>query len=327
MSLTPISSNSISNVSDATSLGLAVDPTALESLRAQANKDPKSVIKAVASQFEALFMNTLMKQMRETSFDDSENSSEMNTYRSMLDEQMVQTMSRAGGVGLGDMLARQIARIANVDGGTGGANQLVHSVPTEYVPPSFNRALQAYQAHSKDAASSGADSSGLPTSQQDFIETLLPQAQSAASKLGVAPELLVAHAALETGWGRKTINGQNGRNSFNLFGVKAGSNWNGETVNVLTTEYENGVPQKRVDTFRAYGSYQQAFEDYAQMLSSNPRYKGALNQGGNATSFASGLQRGGYATDPAYVRKLNDVAASVTSKLGSHASSFLVAGR
>jgi len=328
MSLSPLPFKTLSSPSDVTSQRLAADPTALDALRTQASKDPKAAIKAVASQFEALFLNTLMKQMRETSFDESENSSEMETYRSLMDEQMVQTMSHAGGVGIGDMLSRQIARLAKVDGKTAEPGEIVRSVPSQYVTPTFTKALQAYQAQGKASAAAGlAEAANLSGSQQGFVGKLLPQAQSAAGKLGLAPELLVAHAALETGWGSKTLNQPDGRNSHNLFGIKAGGNWNGATVNALTTEYVNGAPQKRVETFRAYGSYQEAFEDYARLLADNPRYQAALNRGANAAAFAGALQNGGYATDPAYARKLTGVAASVMSKRDNDSSSLQLASR
>lgn len=324
MSLTPLPLSTFSP-SDVGNQRLAVDPSALNALRAKASQDPKAAVKAVASQFEALFLGNLMKQMRDTSFDEEEEGGvgEMGTYRSLLDEQLVQTMSQSGGVGLGDMLARQIGKLSKTDD---TAPDSVPSAPLQSGTPRLNKALQAYQGLNKaSTVSAAADASG-DASQRGFINTLMPHAQSAANKLGVAPHLLVAHAALETGWGHKTLRYPDGRDSYNLFGIKAGSNWNGPTVNVITTEFVGGVPQKRMETFRAYGSYRESFEDYARMLGSNPRYRAALNQGGNAAAFAGGLQNGGYATDPAYAQKLAGVAASVVSK-DSGSSSFMVAGR
>lgn len=327
MSLSPLPFNTFSP-SDLTNQRLAADPTALADLKVKATQDPKGAVKAVASQFEALFLGTLMKQMRDTSFDeDSENSSEMATYRSLLDEQLVQTMSKAGGVGLGNVLAQQIGRIANPD--ADGMPQDASSKPlpaSTMAAPRLTKALQAYQGQGK-AVTTDAASEATGT-QRGFIDSMLAHAQSAAAKLGVAPELLVAHAALETGWGQKALRSADGQNSYNLFGIKAGGSWNGSTVKALTTEYVGGVPQKQVETFRAYGSYQESFEDYARMLAENPRYRAALNQGGNAAAFAGALQKGGYATDPGYAHKLAGVAASVLNKRNdNNQSSLLVASR
>jgi flagellar protein FlgJ len=329
MSLSPLPFNTFSP-SDLTNQRLAADPTALADLKAKATQDPKGAVKAVASQFEALFLGTLMKQMRDTSFDEeSENSSEMATYRSLLDEQLVQTMSKAGGVGLGNVLAQQISRIGNpeVDGTPQGASST--SLPASMMTaPRLTKALQAYQGQGKAVTAATAGVSETTGTQRGFIDSMMAHAQSAANKLGVAPELLVAHAALETGWGQKALRSADGQDSHNLFGIKAGGSWNGPTVKVLTTEYVGGAPQKQVETFRAYGSYQESFEDYARMLAENPRYRAALNQGGNAASFAGALQKGGYATDPGYARKLAGVAASVLSKRNdNNQSSLLVASR
>ena len=118
---------------------------------------------------------------------------------------------------------------------------------------------------------------------------------------------MMGQAALETGWGRSEIRGPDGQNSHNLFGIKAGGAWKGRTVDVVTTEYVNGKPQKQVASFRAYDSYADAFRDYANLLRSNARYQNAIAQGQDAAGFAQGLQQAGYATDPGYAQKLMGV--------------------
>jgi flagellar protein FlgJ len=118
---------------------------------------------------------------------------------------------------------------------------------------------------------------------------------------------MLGQAALESGWGKREIKQADGSASHNLFGVKAGKSWTGKTVNVATTEYVNGVPQKRVEKFRAYDSYAAAFEDYAKLLSNNPRYKNVVANASDAHNFARGLQRAGYATDPNYAQKLSSI--------------------
>ena len=152
-----------------------------------------------------------------------------------------------------------------------------------------------------------ANAAGTPE-QQAFLESIAPWAQQAAQQLGVAPELVSAHAALESGWGQRPLRKANGESSHNLFGIKAGSAWRGDVSESATTEYVGGAAIKTRERFRAYPDAGAAFRDYAQMLSDNPRYKGALGVGSDARAFAQGLARGGYATDPAYAAKLERLA-------------------
>jgi len=140
--------------------------------------------------------------------------------------------------------------------------------------------------------------------QQAFLEAIRPHAEAAAARLGVAPELVAAHAALESGWGRHAPGN-------NMFGVKAGGNWQGAVQALATMEVEDGVAHTRNARFRGYGDMGGSFEDYAGMLLDNPRYRRALNTGSDAQAFAHALQAGGYATDPAYADKLGRVAASI----------------
>lgn len=140
--------------------------------------------------------------------------------------------------------------------------------------------------------------------QQAFLDSIAPWAREAGARLGVAPELVAAHAALESGWGQRPIPGANGASSHNLFGIKATGNWRGAVAETATTEYVGGAAVKTSARFRAYPDPASAFRDYAQMLLDNPRYKGAIGAGNDASAFAQGLAKGGYATDPAYAAKL-----------------------
>ncbi|CAN7567201.1 flagellar assembly peptidoglycan hydrolase FlgJ [Pseudorhodoferax sp. LjRoot39] len=150
--------------------------------------------------------------------------------------------------------------------------------------------------------------------QQDFLQTIAPWAREAGAALGVAPELVAAHAALESGWGRRPLRGADGGDSHNLFGIKASGGWRGASVQALTTEYEGGEAQKTTEAFRAYPNHASAFRDYAQLLQNSPRYQDALNTGSDAAAFAQGLARGGYATDPDYADKLARVARQVRAR-------------
>lgn len=303
---------------DALNQQLAVDPTQMSSLRSRMAKDPKGAAKEAASQFEALLMGTMLKTMRETKFDD-EGDSAMDTYRGMLDQQMVQSLSRAGGMGIADLVYKQIAKQSGFDTGS-DASKLRPAASSPVLPTRFSQSsgVKAYQAAQSEAASAG-----LATAQADstvvsdgksFIQGMLPHARNAASQLGVAPEFVVAHAALESGWGKRAIRNADGSNSHNLFGIKATGDWQGKSTSITTTEYVNGSAQKKVEKFRSYDSYADAFSDYASMLKNSPRYQAALNQGRNVLGFAQGLQNGGYATDPRYARKLVDVAATLAQQ-------------
>jgi peptidoglycan hydrolase FlgJ len=159
------------------------------------------------------------------------------------------------------------------------------------------RSAAAVLAAPEDEASTSGE-------QQAFLDSIAPWAKEAADKLGVAPELVQAHAALESGWGQRPIRNTDGASSHNLFGIKAGASWNGAVSDTATTEYVGGAAVKTSARFRAYPDGAAAFRDYAQMLLDNPRYKGALGAGNDARAFAQGLAKGGYATDPAYAAKL-----------------------
>ena len=151
--------------------------------------------------------------------------------------------------------------------------------------------------------------------QQEFLRQIAPLAQQASQRLGVSAEVLAAHAALESGWGAKPIRREDGTSSFNLFGLKAGASWRGTVAEVMTTEYEQGQAEKRREGFRSYASPAQAFGDFTQLLLTNPRYQGALQTGANAQAYGQALQKGGYATDPAYADKLARVAARIKGML------------
>ncbi|UQV44410.1 glucosaminidase domain-containing protein [Janthinobacterium lividum] len=146
--------------------------------------------------------------------------------------------------------------------------------------------------------------------QQQFLASIKPWTEETGARLGVAPEIVAAHAALESGWGQRTLRQGTGADTNNLFGIKAGSKWQGDVASNLTTEYEagSGTALKKTERFRSYPDQASAFRDYAQVLLDNPRYRAALNTGADAGAFAQGLARGGYATDPNYAAKLTQLA-------------------
>ncbi|MDR3221115.1 MAG: flagellar assembly peptidoglycan hydrolase FlgJ [Candidatus Accumulibacter sp.] len=200
--------------------------------------------------------------------------------------------------------------------------RMASSAPSERptarnTPPASGEALEKLQqaAFERQTASSAAALAGtaadVSTSGRDYVDRVWPHAVEAARTLGVPPHFLVAHSALESGWGKSEIRLADGSSSYNVFGIKAGSGWSGPTVEVRTTEYVEGVAQAAREKFRVYGSYDEAFQDYARMLRGNPRFSEVLGQQ-DGTRFAQSLQQSGYATDPSYADKLGRIIGGTT---------------
>lgn len=275
------------------SAGLAIDSQALDRLRMQADKTPDKALKAAAQQFESVFMNMMLKSMRDaTPQDGMFDSEQTKTFTAMLDQQLAQNISTRG-IGLADAMVKQLSR---------------------YVPHAAASASQpAASGAATPATAASVPSAYNTTHQMDFVQRMLPHAAAASRSSGIPPQLMIGQAALESGWGQREIRMQDGSSSHNLFGIKAGADWKGKVAEVTTTEYRNGVPHKQVAKFRAYDSYAQAFNDYANLLGSNPRYAEVLKQGGNAQGFAQALQQSGYATDPNYAQKLAQVIGQVNN--------------
>ncbi|MDO9010743.1 MAG: flagellar assembly peptidoglycan hydrolase FlgJ [Gallionella sp.] len=279
---------------------LAIDTQSLGQLRAQAKQSPDQALKAAAQQFEAVFMNMMLKSMREATPQDSMmDSDQTRMFTGMLDQQLAQSMSTRG-IGLADMMVRQLSS----SGQAGMPAAALHS-ETGALAPLFRGNAPAASALSPQ--SSVVPSAFNATTQQDFVNKMLPHAMQASQASGVPPQLMLGQAALESGWGKREIHMADGSNSFNLFGIKANAGWQGKVAEVMTTEYSNGVAHKQVEKFRAYSSYAEAFKDYAGMMSSNPRYANVLQQAGSPSGMANALQKSGYATDPKYAEKLVSV--------------------
>lgn len=269
----------------------ALDAQSLGELRLSARRDPQAALEAAARQFEALFMNLLLKSMREATPQDGPFDSEQTRlYTSMLDQQLAQNLSSKG-VGLAEIMIRQLTQSRLHDAARNAADAVVPA-RTEAAAPSMSEA-------GKGRESKATPLSGL---QPNFVNRLLPDAQAASRATGIPAHFMLGQAALESGWGQRELRGPDGAPSYNLFGIKAGRNWNGAVVEAVTTEYVNGVPHKTVERFRAYASYAEGFRDYAGLLKS--RYAAALESGDDAAGFAWGLQQAGYATDPRYAEKL-----------------------
>ncbi len=279
------------------------DMGALAGLKARAGGESPQALREVAQQFESVFTRMLLKNMRAASFGDSLMGSHQGEfYRDMFDQQMAVTLSAGRGLGIADLLISQLG------GGPAPAP----------VSPSSTVALTALAAARRrsDALVSTAPAEEAakttteefsPESPADFVRQVLPHAREAARRLGVAPQLVLAQAALESGWGAHPIRGSDGGNSNNLFGIKTGRRWNGPAALVRTLEYVSGMPSVQKAAFRVYESVADSFRDYADLLLGSERYKGALGQGDDAGAFGRALQEGGYATDPEYAAKLRRI--------------------
>ena len=309
------------------SASFALDGKSLNELKLAVKQDSTQSMQAVAKQFEAMFMNLVTKSMRGSGSEKSLlDNNETRMYTELLDQQFSQKIAAVKGLGLADMLLKQMRSAQGSDGPD--ADQ-THPTPLPLqkgagiglksfaLPGTAQTALplavkpgegQTFHTGTGDTArSNDAGTSTAPGTPQEFVQQLRPYAAAAARDLGVDVKGIMAQAALESGWGKRAIKNADGSPSFNLMGIKANAQWQGKVAEVNTTEYVNGVAQSRVEKFRAYDSYQQAFQDYADTLKNAPRYQGVLNAGA-ASNFAQGLQKAGYATDPQYAAKLTRIA-------------------
>lgn len=287
---------------------LAFDSKGLDALRHSARDNSPESIKAAATQFEALFLNMMMKSMRQASggeggmFDNEQS----RMYTSMMDQQLSQKMASRG-IGLADAMVRQMTNSA--------MSQVLQSEESQPVPMGGLGAINQYVQQQKNSlqadqilASTGSiESNSSSRHVQEFTQKLGPHAELASQTSGIPAKFMLGQAALESGWGKKEIRAMDGSASHNVFGIKASAGWKGKTVDALTTEYVNGVAYQKIEKFRAYDSYSEAFKDYAKLISDNPRYQNVMQSGGNAMQFAQALQKAGYATDPQYAQKLNKV--------------------
>jgi flagellar protein FlgJ len=284
------------------------DFTGTQQLRNQAKRDPKAALKETSQQFESVFIQMALKSMRKASPKSGlTNSQQAETYRDMYDQQLAVEMGKRAQFGVANLLNRQLGGNNTQAQGLNGKGlaeyrQAAFQRPVGMALPGKERTLHVAggsEAASEAASTAAArDGSGPFASRAEFLETLWPHAQKAAAEIGVDPKLLLAQAALETGWGKSLSNGNN------LFGIKADRRWSGDKSTVGTTEFVGGVAVREQASFRNYGSYGDSFRDYVSFLKENPRYQNALANADNPRQFIAGLQKAGYATDPAYARKV-----------------------
>ena len=264
---------------DITSAGVYTDFQGLARLRHASKDQSPEALRAVAKQFEALFMQMMLKNMRDASLADGIfDSDQTEFYQEMFDKQISISMSERQGLGIADMIVKQL------DGNR----------PDRTTPRSKPLDTRVKTNHE-----------GKMESPVDFVSTLKPLAERAGKKAGLKPDVLLAQAALETGWGRGVINHPDGRSSHNLFGIKADDRWQGERVVSATIEFEGGVAVRRNEVFRSYASFEDSFRDYVDFLKADRRYDHALTHAKDPEKFVNALQEAGYASDPEYAQKIN----------------------
>jgi flagellar protein FlgJ len=270
-------------------------------LRSGAERNDPEALREVARQFEALFLETILKNMRAGELAEplTGESDQLDTYRGLMDQQLALDMARGRGIGFADMLVRQLGGDGDPPRPT--SESLYSSKRSAAVLPAV-----AVARHPPLPPPASWDDPGR------FVRDLWPHAERVARRLDVAPEGIVAQAALETGWGRHVMTGGDGASSHNLFGIKAGRDWPGSSVGRATLEYSDGLARRRVEQFRTYDDISDNFDDYARLIEANPRYSAVRGQGRDVAAFASALQDGGYATDPLYAAKIVRVLESET---------------
>lgn len=278
------------------------DFSGLNALKREARAEDPAALRAAARQFESLLTQMMLKSMRQatSSIGDSlTGSDDVDFYQGMFDQQLAVQLSQGKGLGLADMLVEQLMKTGLVKGEQ---------------PEQAGADVKPIDADAQGTASTSAGQSA--STREEFVQQILPYATQAAQQLGVDAKTIVAHAALETGWGKSLPRNADGSCSYNLFGIKADTRWSGASTGSRTIEFEEGVAVSRVERFRAYDSAAESFADYAKLLSGSSRYAGARNSGSDVAQFAAALQQGGYATDPRYAQKLQAVADKVHALLG-----------
>jgi len=316
----------------------------LQSIKHQAKTDKEGALDAVAKQFESIFVSMMIKSMRDANKGFSEGnllqSSESDSYMQMFDSQLAVTLSTGKGIGLADVIKRQLSK--STDGLEAGNDSKSFELNKAYNLDDYNRrsllprlsqddmqqamakvenSLQeiANASFSEKTGPQQIEISGssahlpVPPSEIDFsspdkfIQSLYPYAKNVEQETGIDARLMLAQSALETGWGKHQIMKEDGSPSFNLFGIKAQQGWAGDSANITTTEYRGGLAMKEQASFRSYESYGESFKDYANFLNGNERYKTALQKAADPKEFAVALQNSGYATDPNYANKINRI--------------------
>lgn len=298
-------------MSELPDVGSYHDLRSLNRLRALGKTDEQAALRAAAKQFESVFLQELLKSMRAANevFEDDDffgGGGNSEFYEQMHDEQLALQLANQQALGLAEVMVQQLSRRTDIS--------------SDKSSPATRNVLPARPPSASAVNPTTSVSTATPVTPLNFVKTVLPHAEQAASALGVDPALLIAQAALETGWGRALTPAAGGKslpvasdnNGHGYFGIKADNAWQGDTRTRSTLEYVDGIPQRQHARFRAYPSAAEAFADYTHFIQHSARYAEAVKHAAEPAQYAQSLQRGGYATDPAYAEKLMRVYNSTT---------------
>ncbi|GJM04496.1 MAG: peptidoglycan hydrolase FlgJ [marine bacterium B5-7] len=279
---------------DLSSAKIYTEFSGLHKLKLAAKNASPEALEEVANQFEAFFMKMMLKQMRDSSLGDGIfDSDQSRLYQDMMDQQLSLDLADKRTIGIADSIIRQLQHTVKQNEKSETLNPLPQRKSFERVMLKMTPDIQTRE-----------NSFNTP---KDYIKTMRPYAEDAASKLGVPANILLAQSALETGWGNKVIQHHDGRSSHNLFGIKANEQWGGQHARVSSLEYVNGHAKREHSNFRVYDSYKQSFDDYVDFIKSNNRYHSALQKSNDGEAYIKALQDAGYATDPQYAKKVIDI--------------------
>lgn len=305
------------------------DVSSLRNLKRDAAQGSPAALEKTAEQFEALFLQMMLKSMRQSSSGEGMfESDQTRFYQQMFDQQIAIDMAKKRQLGIADILVKQLGKeqvgqteplsLSTIDierlrlvkfkpeGSTPVPTLPISKPVSASVPISVTEAVSE-PVTEPDTTKPAVISLSRFDSPSDFVEKLMPLAEKYGAELGVDPKVLLAQAALETGWGKKVSRGSNGMSSHNLFNIKADQRWSGGRVTVSTLEYERDQPRQQQAAFRAYPDFEASFKDYVGFLKSNPRYQQALARTDDGPTFVRSLHEAGYATDPRYAAKITTI--------------------
>ncbi len=272
-----------------------LDFDALSQLKTEAKKDAKSALKEVASEFETIFVKMMMKSMRSASFGDELFDSESaKFYRDMYDDQLSQNLSKNGGIGLADVLVKQLERY-------------VPDQTAEHSEDKISKSKKAEESIAVGIIEKENSEEMVFSSPKEFVHKLWPLAEDAAKELGTSPKVIIAQAALETGWGKHIIRNSDGSSSNNIFNIKADNRWQGKYSSIDSVEYIGNIPRRETANFRSYQSVDDSFKDYVSFLKTNSRYDKAIDVEKRESRYIEEIHAAGYATDPNYVKKIDRI--------------------
>lgn len=297
-----------------------LDQNSLNAVKAMGRNNDPQALKEIAKKFEGMFVQQMLKSMRDANavFSDGDmfSSDEVKFHQELMDQQMVLNLTSGKGIGLATSMYQQMQKmLGNKAPAESSSNTLI--TPPVIKQDSFEslKPLASHSPQPPELLSRAGIKTHKSTHQQtpaEFIAALKPFAEKAAGELNVNTDVLLAQAALETGWGKHVLQDTQGNSSFNMFNIKKSASWEGKSIGVNSVEFTQGVAQQERSEFKQYENYLASFSDYVALMKTNPRYQKALDVGSDSKKYADALQKSGYATDPEYAAKIKRLLASDT---------------